>query len=296
MTAIFEVTGGIGKHVAFTGVINAYNRQNPDDEIIVVCAWPEVFIHNPKVSRVYVIGNTPYFYRDHIYGKDVKVFAQEPYKQTSHILKTKSLIDTWCDLVGIESINSEPELFLTQKELEVSSNLLPPRSGKPLLLFQPFGGAGQQFQPAKYSWARDIHPDVAQYLVNELSKDHDVVHVCYEHHPVLNNCLRLDKPISKNSLFGLLQLSDKRLFIDSSLQHAAYALGLKSTVQWVVTDPKVFGYNFHNNITPEIEYPLGGINSYLYDYNFVGEIHECPYNNYLEIFAPDQIINSVRNN
>ena len=295
MTAIFEVTGGIGKHVAFSGVVNAYKEQNPDDEIIIVCAWPEVFFHNPNVSKVYVIGNTPYFYRDYIYGKDVKVFAQEPYKQTSHILKNKSLIDSWCDLVGIESVNSDPELFITQKELEAGGILLPPRSNKPLLIFQPFGGAGQQFQPAKYSWARDFHPMVAQALVNELSIDHDVVYVCYEHHPELTNCFRFYKQISKNSLFGLLKLSDKRLLVDSSLQHAAKALGLRSTVQWVVTDSKVFGYDFHDNILAKEDHPLGGINSYLYDYNFVGEIHECPYMDPSEIFDMEQIVKSVRN-
>ncbi len=293
MTAIFEVTGGIGKHIAFTGVVNAYKDQNPDEEIIVVCAWPEVFIHNPNVSRVYVIGDTPYFYSDHIYNKECKVFAQEPYKQTSHILKTKSLIESWCDLIGIDSDNAEPTLHITQKEMEVSMNLLP-RSDKPTLIFQPFGGAGQQFQPAKYSWARDFHPDVAQYLATTLSADHNVIYVCYDHHPELANCFRFDQRISKNSLFGMLRLSDKRLLVDSSLQHAAKALGLKSTVQWVVTDPKVFGYDFHDNILPKKEYPLGGINSYLYDYNFIGEIHECPYSDYSEIFDVEQIIKSIR--
>jgi hypothetical protein len=296
MTAIFEVTGGIGKHVAFSGVINSYALAHPDEEIIVVCAWPEVFLHNPKVSKVFMIGNTPYFYRDYIYNKEVKVFAQEPYKQQSHILKEKSLIKTWCDLVGIDDENSSnPELFITQKELEVVANLLPKRSDKPLLIIQPFGGAGQQHQPAKYSWARDLHPVFAQAIVNELSTDHDVVYVCYEHHPELANCFRLDKQISKNSLFGLLKLSDKRLLVDSSLQHAAAALGLKSTVQWVATSPTIFGYDLHDNILPNKEYPLGGINSYLYDYNFAGEIHECPYIDPSEIFDLNKIVNSVRN-
>ena len=296
MTAIFEVTGGIGKHIAFTGVLESYKFQNPDEEIIVVCAWPEVFIHNPIVSRVYVIGNTPYFYRDHIYGKEVKVFAHEPYKQTSHILKEKHLIETWCELIGVESFNSDPKLYLTQKEQEVTGNILPARtSDKPRLLFQPFGGPGQQHQPAKYSWARDFHPIVAQHLVNELANEYDIIHVCYDHHPVLNNCFRFDQTVSKNSLFGLLQLVEKRLLVDSSLQHAAKALGLKSTVQWVVTDPNVFGYDLHDNIGPKTEYPLGGINSYLHDYNFVGEIHECPYKDFTEIFDVEKILNSVRN-
>lgn len=293
MTAIFEVTGGIGKHISFSGVVNAYKEQYPDEEIVVVCAWPEIFLHNPNVNKVFSLGSTPYFYRDYIYGKECKIFAQEPYKQTSHITKTKSLIDTWCDLVGIDSKNAKPSLHLTQKELEVSKNLFQ-KGKKPVLLFQPFGGAGQQFQPAKYSWSRDIHPSIAQELVNRLSSEYDIIHICYDHHPVLNNCIRFDQQISKNALFGFLTLSDKRLLIDSSLQHASNALGLKSTVQWVVTDPKVFGYDLHDNITPDETYPLGGIDSYLYDYNFTGSIHECPYGSCNDIFDVDKIIESVK--
>lgn len=293
MTSIFHIEGGIGKHIAATGVINAYKKQNPEEEIIVVCAWVEIFIHNPNISKVFAIGNTPYFYRDYIHDKDCKIFAQEPYKQTSHITKSKPLIDTWCDLIGIDPVSSEPTLHLTQKEMEVSRQLFT-RGDKPVLLFQPFGGAGQHSQPAKYSWSRDIHPSVAQKLVDILSHKFDIIHVCYDHHPILNNCLRLDQQISKNALFGLLLLADKRLLIDSSLQHAAKALNLPSVVQWIVTDPDVFGYDLHTNLKPKTSYPLGGIDSYLYDYNFGGSIHECPYASCDDIFDIQAIVNAVQ--
>jgi hypothetical protein len=44
-------------------------------------------------------------------------------------------------------------------------------------------------------------------------------------------------------LFSLLLVSQKRVLIDSCLQHAAAAaaLGLSSVVLWVGTSPKVFG-------------------------------------------------------
>ena len=86
---------------------------------------------------------------------------------------------------------------------------------------------------------------------------------------------------------------DKRLFIDSSLQHASAALGKKSTVLWIATQPKIFGYKLHHNIGPKKEYLDGHIDSYLFDYNFTGTIYECPYKSTDELHDVNAIIQSV---
>ena len=67
--AVFEVQGGIGKHVAFTAVLDAFKKAHPETHAVVVCAWPEMFLGNPDVERVYKVGSTPYFYKDFIYNK-----------------------------------------------------------------------------------------------------------------------------------------------------------------------------------------------------------------------------------
>jgi hypothetical protein len=77
-------------------------------------------------------------------------------------------------------------------------------------------------------------------------------------------------------LFSLLLFSQKRLLIDSCLQHAAAALGLPSTVLWVGTSPKVFGYNLHTNVVATLPKTVKLPDSYLFDYNFNGTVHECP--------------------
>ena len=63
-TTVFHIEGGIGKNVAATAVITAYKKAKPKRKIIVVSAWPEVWINNPHIARFYRIGNTPYFYQD----------------------------------------------------------------------------------------------------------------------------------------------------------------------------------------------------------------------------------------
>jgi hypothetical protein len=138
-----------------------------------------------------------------------------------------------------------------------------------------------------------MHPTIAQEVVNKLSEKYNIIHVCYEFHPQLENCHRFDQLIGKKALFSMVAHSDKRLFIDSSLQHAAAALKLKCTVTWVGTQPLIFGYKLHDNITPRVEFKDGTIDSYLFDYDFTGVIHECPYNNLQELYDIDDIVKSI---
>jgi hypothetical protein len=95
-------------------------------------------------------------------------------------------------------------------------------------------------------------------------------------------------------LFSLLVVAKKRVLIDSSLQHAAAALNLKSTVLWVGTSPKVFGYKLHTNIEAKLPQTANQlIGSYTFDYQFENNIHECPYMNINDIFNTDLILSSI---
>jgi len=291
--AVFHIEGGIGKNVAATAVIEAYKREHTDRQIIVVTAWSQVFENNPNVDRVYIHGQTPYFYKDYIYNKDVVVFAHDPYKETPHVTQQQHLIETWCEMVGVGHKGELPRLSINFREEEIARNLMANDTGKPILLFQPFGGPGKHSQEFPYSWTRDIHPAIAQSIVNVLSQKYHVVHICYDFHPTLNDCVRVDQELPKNVLFALLNNSDDRILVDSSLQHAAVALNKRSTVVWVATNPTIFGYELHRNVTPNKRFLEGTKHSYLFDYNFTGDIGECPYNNPNEIFNASDIIGTM---
>tara|TARA_R110000824_G_scaffold60345_4_gene161387 strand:- start:6922 stop:7815 length:894 start_codon:yes stop_codon:yes gene_type:complete len=293
-STVFHIEGGIGKNIAATAVTAAYKKAKPNRNIIVVSAWPEIWIKNLDISRFYKMGNTPYFYQDMIKDKDVEIYSQDPYKTTDHITKKGHLIKNWCKMVGIKHKGEEPILNFNFREIEEGRAYVTQwHDGRPTLLFQPFGGPGPDHQPHPYSWTRDMHPIIAQEVVNKLSEKYNIIHVCYEFHPKLNNCHRFDQLIGKKALFSMVSHSDKRLFIDSSLQHAAAALKLKSTVAWVATQPSVFGYKLHDNIKPRVEFPEGTIDSYFYDYDFNGIVHQCPYSNLQELHDIEAIVKSV---
>jgi hypothetical protein len=93
----------------------------------------------------------------------------------------------------------------------------------------------------------------------------------------------------------LIQLSSKRLLIDSFAQHTAKALGLNSVVTWVANNPKQLGYENNINIlaNPETVVPeLKG--SVFSKYQIDGNLIEFPYNSESEIFNVEEIINAIR--
>ena len=67
---IFNPEGGLGKIIASTAVVRCIEAKYPDYKIIVLTPWPEVFLNNPRVHKVFKSGMTPYFYRDYLEGRE----------------------------------------------------------------------------------------------------------------------------------------------------------------------------------------------------------------------------------
>ena len=291
--SVFHVEGGLGKNIAATAVARCIKNNYPDRDLIVVCSYPEVFLHNPIVEKVYALGNTPYFYKDYIKDKDTYLFKHEPYFTNDHIQKKKSLIENWCSLYNIAYNNEKPELFIPKRISDFVKFKYSRQ--KPIMLIQSNGGMlkGQTYN---YAWTRDMPIDLVEKVVLRFSQNYHIMQVCRNEFNVLKGfpIEPIFDKMSNLELLSLLLLSKKRLLIDSCLQHAAMALNLPSTVLWIGTSPKLFGYDLHDNIIanpPKNEPKL--INSYLFDYNFEGILHESPYMEGEDLFSVEKIINSL---
>lgn len=286
---IFQIDGGIGKSIMATAVCEAIKKQYPKDQLIVITSYPEVFLCNPHVDKCLSHNNLSYFYQDYIEGKKVKAFLHNPYMETSHIQQECHLIKTWCDMFGVEYNGEEPKLYLTNREINFYSNQF--QSDKPLMVIQTNGGGADQ--QIKYSWMRDIPQSVAQEVVDSFIEEYNVIHIRREDQLALNNTT----PVTADfrALVVLLQLSSKRLLIDSFAQHTAKALGLDSVVCWIGNNPSVFGYENNTNIqanketaTPELKQAVFA------KYNIAGNLLEFPYNDEKEIFNVQDIIEAVK--
>lgn len=289
--SIFHIEGGLGKHIAATAVARCIKNNHPDRELIIVCAYPSVYVNLDFVSRVYRIGNTPYFYRDFINEKDSLIFKHEPYFTTDHIHKKMRLIENWCKLYNLEYNGEEPELIFNPRELQKFSKIWQP-TGKPIMVIQSNGGVYNQDSGLPYRWTRDIPFSLLQNIVDRYSETHQILQVTRPGSAVALGATAITQEMNQMELLSILLNSDKRLLIDSSLQHAAAALGLPSTVLWIGTSPKLFGYEIHNNIVATIPKDQKLPDSYLFDYDFEGQLHDYPFKNE-NIFNLDEIIKSL---
>lgn len=282
---IWHVEGGLGKNVAATALTRSIKERYPDRKFILVCSYPEIFLNNPYIYRVYSMSNMPYFYEDYIKGKDVLVFKQEPYFQTGHITRQNHIIESWCEILDVPFTDQQPILFYNYMQ-SLSSNRW--RRERPTLILQTCGGGFEE--NSDYNWSRDLPFEIASNFVQRYSQDYHILHVTRKNGYQLQNVERIDYQLSNSDLFSILFNSQKRVLIDSSLQHAAAALQLSSNVFWIATSPVNFGYKIHNNIVAK-EHPICNqlIGSYLFDYQFNNNAHECPYRSIEDMFDLEDI-------
>jgi hypothetical protein len=270
--AVFFVQGGIGKHIASTAVAECIKKNHPDRELIIVCPYPEVFLNNPFVYRVYRSNTVQYFYNDFIKDKDVIYFGHEVYQSNEYVVQNKHLIRSWCEMFNLNYNNEQPKLFINQVEIyDVQSKI---KKDKPILVIQPNGGA--EGQPNNtYSWSRDLPPFLTEKIVEQLSRKYNIYHLCRPNQLKFHGAEQVSLPWRET--FALLSLAQGRLLIDSYAQHAAVALNLPSVVCWIGTKPNKLGYSLHKNIlardsSKAFYHPIDGIVS---EQEFIGLSHQC---------------------
>jgi hypothetical protein len=236
-----------------TMVINSYKETHAEQQIIVISHFPDIWLHNPDVFRVYKHGQTPYFYDDFVKEKNSQIFALDPKLTTEQLLKKERLVETWCRMCGIKYNNSLPKIFLTQREKEVSSRLMNMKNPEkpPIFLIEPF----VTFKKARafpFTWPKDIPVNIAQKIVNQMRTDgYHVVQIKNPNQPTLIGADSLN--LSLRLTMGFIESADKILCVDSFAQHISPALNKKTVVSWISGHPKNNGYEQNTNYIIKID-------------------------------------------
>ena len=142
MNIIFTIQGGLGKSVVGTAVCKAIKKKYPSCKLIVLTGYPEVFTNNKEVDMAFGLGQEAYFYSKYIDGQEVKIFGNDPYQVTEHILNQEHLIETWCKMNGLEYNGEMPSVELNERERVFYFNKY--QFDKPIFILQTHGGAPQQ--------------------------------------------------------------------------------------------------------------------------------------------------------
>jgi hypothetical protein len=243
---------------------------------------------------VFPLGNTSYFYSEYVDGKDSLFFLNEPYFTSTHINKTLPLVESWCNLYQIKYGGEQPMVRINPEQKKAIRAFYEPKfEGKPFMLLHTNGGLFTNERP--FSWARDMPFDVADKIARHFKKSHFIMQLTRPSSPRIADVFVRNEQLSNTELIGLLELTDKRLLIDSSLQHGAAAFGLPSTVLWNATSSVIFGHKLHTNIQAKEKPQKSLPGSVYFDYQFDGNENEFPYEeeDLKDLYNIDQIIDSL---
>ena len=290
---MFHVQGGFGKHIAATAVAKCIKNNHPSRELILTAVYTEIYQNLPFVDRVYQLGNTSYYYQTYVEDMDSLIFANEPYFTTDHVNKKLPLIQTWSKMYGLKYKGEMPQITFNHLQKKIAKDFWTNRAnGKPIMVIQTNGGLLNEQRP--YLWARDMPIALAQKLVDHYEKDYHIFQITKPAGEVLDGVEVIKDPMSNMELVSILLQSEKRIFIDSCMQHAAAALKMPSVVLWNGTSPKVFGWDMHTNIQARKPAKFKLPNSVFFDFDFIGVEAEYPYVDEEEdIFDFDKIIEAV---
>ena len=275
--SVFHIEGGIGKNIVATNVARNIKKTYPDRELVVVSPYPEVFVHNPDVYRVYKTGMCPYFYEDYIKDKDTIVFKHEPYNSNEVITRKSNLAKAWCKSLNLEYDVNKPVLHFNQIEQQNALLLQQAYSnGKPMVAVQINGGIGSSPRHINFNWFRDLPPQYVQPIINKYKDIFTFVQIKASHQIELENCTQVD--LSLREIFLLLSQCKTALTIDSVTQHVMATFQKPSLVCWIGNSPIVYGYSMHTNVMSNLEFKHGNLESYLDPYPLQTQGHQCPHN------------------
>ena len=297
---IFVSEGGLGRVIASTAVVRKIKEKYPDKKILVVAGFPDVFLYNPDVFKVFRFDNPLYFYDDFV-TPETFLMHVEPYRDHGYLHGDGHLIDVWCRSLGIDPEGAKPQLHFLKKEDEAAQvyiDKITAGGKKKFVLLQWTGGIvpkskndGEYMDAISRMHKRSIAKSVAQKLVNKLiSRGYAVGVVQAENHPDLEGAERIFFPI--RNVLALLKYSDHFIGIDSFLQHAAAAMNVPGVVIWGGTKPERLGYKIHRNMTKQVcPTPFcHRPNSYIFDANPSGFIWNCPHDEKCMDYDADEII------
>jgi len=166
------------------------------------------------------------------------------------------------------------------------------KGNKPVMVIHTNGGLIEP-NAKPHMWARDMPIDIAQQIVDRYHKKYTIYQCTKANSEKLNNVNVVtfddNMQLSTMEFLSILVHSDKRILIDSCMQHAAAALKLSSLVLWNGTSPKVFGYDMHKNLETNKPHDFKLPGSYLFDFDFNGVEYEYPFDKNEDLFDIDEI-------
>ena len=296
MNIVFEISGGIGKNIIATVILELLRKKYSKDNIIVISDSKSIFFNNPHANIVVGFDERNSILDRYVHHQlyNCLVLIKDVYNEPDYISNKGNIYEIWAKMYDLEYNGEKPKLYLSEEE---KLNPLKLNNTKPILVIHPQGGAiikdgenqliSHYIKPLNYNWSRDLPIKLTKQIIENYKDEYDIYYIKHPSQPIIYEGA---KPAEFNirGIISLLQQSDKRILIDSFSQHMAAALDLPSTVCWVTTKPEMLGYTIHNNVKSNPFEFETDMNCYS-GYNLVEPLNHLPYKSTANIFNIKQI-------
>lgn len=234
----FFINGGAGRVVTSIPALEAFEKENPDDDFIIVCeAGTDFYKGHPTLhKRAYDVWHKGLFEQ---YIKDRNCVSPEPYRIWEYYNQKCSLAQAFDIEINNKGIRplSAPSIYLNKSEAfqgkSVVNEVRAVTGFNKVVVIQPFGRGVEESLIDTTS--RSFRVEDMLNIANQLKQEYGVI-IMSELPLDLQNDQGDDIPIAQPQIpdirvwAGVIKEADHFLGCDSVGQHIAKALGTSATV------------------------------------------------------------------
>ncbi len=291
MNIVFEISGGVGKNIIATVILELLRKKYPNDKIIVISDAKDIFFNNPHLDILTDFEGRVDILEKYVHNNldNCLILVKEVYNEPDYISSKGSIYEIWAKMYDLEYNGEKPKLYLSEEEKNTPVKLI---NKKPILVIHPHGGAlaknehiqliSYYTKPLYYNWSRDLPLKLTKKLIEKYKDDYTIYYIKHSSQPQSYEGA-IPAEFNLRGIISLLLQADKRILIDSFAQHMAAALELPSTVCWITTNPDVLGYEIHENIKANPYELHTDMNCYS-GYNLQEPLDNIPYTKTENIF------------
>jgi ADP-heptose:LPS heptosyltransferase len=251
--SIFFVQGGAGDVLAHTPMIRYFRKKYPDDEILVITTYAQLWEGNPNVDKVIPAKELEDFYSEYVLGHNVRFFKKHFVYDAimdDAAIGTKCLPEFICKLYGAEYDWKPLDYFVAAKEKKTADVFMGQykQFNKPLVLLQCTGAIPSDGNFNKTNKLKDLDVKKVAELVKRHSDKAIFLQIGLIGEPLVEGAVdALGQPMRE--AIACLEHAASFIFIESLFAHCSNALNKTGIVVFQNTSPSFFGYANNHNIS-----------------------------------------------